>query len=283
MEFSEIRRLAIIGLFSDDALFEQLVLKGGNAISLIYQFGGRASLDLDFSIEKDFGDAQEAEHRISRALERKFGEHGLLLFDGKFTPKPQVTRPAAPWWGGYQFEFKIIEKSKHAKLGGNLDAIRRDSVVVGPKQERRFTIDFSKYEYCAGKVERELDDYSIYVYTPQMIVMEKLRAICQQMTEYTLNTTKRGRARDFYDIQLLVTASKIDLTTLEHITMLRDIFATKEVPIELLRQMAGQHEFHRLDWPAVKDAVAGEIEDFEFYFAFVLKEVAGILEALGIK
>ena len=44
MEFTEIRRLTIIGLFSDDTLFEQLVLKGGNAISLIYGVGGRASL-----------------------------------------------------------------------------------------------------------------------------------------------------------------------------------------------------------------------------------------------
>jgi predicted nucleotidyltransferase component of viral defense system len=283
MEFTEIRRLTIIGLFSDDALFEQLVLKGGNAISLVYEFGGRASLDLDFSIEEDFKDVQDAERRILRALERKFGEHGILLFDGKFAPKPEVTKPEVPWWGGYQFEFKIIEKSKYAKLGGNLDAIRRNSVVVGPRQERRFRVDFSKYEYCAGKVERELDDYTIYVYTPEMIVMEKLRAICQQMPAYTLNVNKRGRARDFYDIHLLVTTSNLDLTTPEHIALLRGIFSIKEVPVELLRQIAGQHESHRQDWAAVKDAVAGQIEEFEFYFEFVLREVRGILESLGVK
>jgi predicted nucleotidyltransferase component of viral defense system len=200
MEFAEIRRLTIIGLFSDDTLFEQLVLKGGNAISLIYEFGGRSSLDLDFSMEKDFVDTEDAERRIFRALERKFGEHGLLLFDGKFGPRPQSARPAVPWWGGYQFEFKLIEKSKYPKLAGDLEAVRRNAVVVGPNQERRFTVDFSKYEYCAGKVERELDDYTIYVYTPEMIVMEKLRAICQQMPEYSLNSNKRARARDFYDI-----------------------------------------------------------------------------------
>ena len=38
-----------------------------------------------------------------------------------------------------------------------------------------FTIDLSKYEYVAGKVEIELDDYAIFVYSPTMIAIEKLR------------------------------------------------------------------------------------------------------------
>jgi len=283
MDFTEIRRLTIVGLFSDDVLYEQLVLKGGNAISLIYRIGGRASLDLDFSMDGDFDDVRDTERRIITALARKFAEHGLLVFDGKLTPKPQVAKPAALWWGGYQFEFKLVEKSKYTKLGGEIEAVRRNSVVVGPRQERRFNIDFSKYEYCAGKVEWELDDYTIYVYTPEMIVIEKLRAICQQMAEYALNATKRPRARDFYDIHLLITASKVDLASPEHIAMLRGMFAKKDVPLKLLRNIAGQHELHRLDWSAVRDSVAGEIRDFDFYFEFVLREVDRILEALGVK
>ncbi len=31
MDFSEIRRLVVIAMFSDDVLFDKLVLKGGNA------------------------------------------------------------------------------------------------------------------------------------------------------------------------------------------------------------------------------------------------------------
>ena len=35
MDFDQIRRLTIVALFSDDELSERLVLKGGNALSLV--------------------------------------------------------------------------------------------------------------------------------------------------------------------------------------------------------------------------------------------------------
>ncbi len=52
VDFDEIRRLTITALFSDDELYEQIVLKGGNAISLVYGYSSRGSLDLDFSISR---------------------------------------------------------------------------------------------------------------------------------------------------------------------------------------------------------------------------------------
>jgi hypothetical protein len=44
-ELALIRKIAIIALFSDDVLLEHLVLKGGNAISMIYGIQGRTSID----------------------------------------------------------------------------------------------------------------------------------------------------------------------------------------------------------------------------------------------
>lgn len=283
MDFSEIRRLTIIGLFSDDRLFEQLVLKGGNAISLVYGFGGRASLDVDFSIENDFADLQDIERRILAALLRKFKERGLVLFDGALIKKPHVPRRGAPRWGGYQFAFKLIEERKYGRFEGTPELMRRNALLVGPGQKRIFTVDFSKFEHCAGKVEKELDDYTIYVYSPEMIVIEKLRAICQQMPAYKLNSTPTARARDFYDIHLVLTASGMIITAPENLALLRVIFAAKEVPVALLRDLAAQNELHRLDWPAVIDTVSGEIHEFEFYFEFVQGVVSRLCEALRIE
>ena len=52
LELTEIRKLTITALCSDDVLFDQLVLKGGNAISLVYGISPRDSLDVDFSLSR---------------------------------------------------------------------------------------------------------------------------------------------------------------------------------------------------------------------------------------
>ncbi|HTF72474.1 MAG TPA: nucleotidyl transferase AbiEii/AbiGii toxin family protein, partial [Edaphobacter sp.] len=55
-----IRKQTILALFSDEYLFERLVLKGGNAIHFAHQLTLRSSLDLDFSRAGDFEDLDEA-------------------------------------------------------------------------------------------------------------------------------------------------------------------------------------------------------------------------------
>ena len=154
---------------------------------------------------------------------------------------------------------------------------------MGPDQQRIFTVDISKHEFCRGKVEKELDNYTIYVYTPEMIVIEKLRAICQQLPGYPLNPVKRGRARDFYDIHLLVTAKGIDLANNENLALLRDTFHAKDVPLDLLGSIGADHEIHRIDWPSVRDSVLPPLGEFDDYLDFVSGEVARILKALRIE
>jgi Nucleotidyl transferase AbiEii toxin, Type IV TA system len=113
--------------------------------------------------------------------------------------------------GGYRVEFKLISKEKAAKLGTDIEALRRNATVLGAAQERIFKIEISKYEYCRGKVEAELDAFTVFVYSPEMIAAEKLRAICQQMPDYPLNPHGHARARDFYDIHTVVTRAPVDI------------------------------------------------------------------------
>ena len=69
----QIKRLVVTAILSDDKLFENLVLKGGNAIDLIHQITTRASVDIDFSMAEDFpGGADELRQRVDRALTRTF-------------------------------------------------------------------------------------------------------------------------------------------------------------------------------------------------------------------
>lgn len=90
MDFNEIRRIAITALFSDDMLLDRLVLKGGNALSLVYELTSRTSLDLDFSMANDFDDFADARERIFRALRDRFDSRGYVVFDERFEVRPKL-------------------------------------------------------------------------------------------------------------------------------------------------------------------------------------------------
>ena len=131
MDFDQIRKLTIVALFSDDELFERLVLKGGNALSLVYRLTARSSFDLDFSMEGDLAELPNAQGRIFRALRDRFDAAGFVLFDEKFEIKPKTLgEHQPPTWGGYQVSFKLIERKRFEELGGKIEDIRRQSPVI---------------------------------------------------------------------------------------------------------------------------------------------------------
>jgi len=41
---------------------------------------------------------------------------------------------------------------------------------VGKKNSTKFTIDISKYEYVDKKADYDFDGYTLYAYTPAMII-----------------------------------------------------------------------------------------------------------------
>lgn len=75
-----------------------------------------------------------------------------MVFDFKFELKPAIPAPGFPdFWGGYLIQFKILEKQKYKNLS-DIEARRRNALVVAPGQTKTFTIDISKYEYCDDKI-----------------------------------------------------------------------------------------------------------------------------------
>ena len=274
-EWTEIRKLTITALFSDEVLFEQLVLKGGNALSLVHGISPRDSLDVDFSLETDFGNLEDVLARMEHCLARQFNGVRLIPIDVRLVPKPLEQREnPEPRWGGYQLEFKLIDETRHRSLGSDRARLRREAFVVGPNQQKIFRVDFSKYEYTIGKVRAEVDNYTIYVYSPAMIAIEKLRALCQQMEDYApTGKNRHPRAQDFFDIFIIITMMGLRLGASENLNLIKMIFAAKEVPISLLGKLAQQRGYHRNDWPSVRATVAEPLEEFDFYFDFVLQEI----------
>ncbi|OGF04777.1 MAG: hypothetical protein A2W00_00615 [Candidatus Eisenbacteria bacterium RBG_16_71_46] len=282
MDFTEIRRRVIIAMFSDDMLLDQLVLKGGNALELVHHVLTRGSLDVDLSIESEFRDLGDVRERIFQALRREFETAGYVVFDESFAVvPPSIAADSTPWWGGYYVEFKLIEKDLADSLAHDREKMRIQAQTFDPQHARKFRVDISKHEYCAGKVSAKLDGRTVYVYTEEMCVVEKLRAICQQMPEYG-RTNRTPRARDFYDVYATVTRRGLDLSLPENLDLFRHIFEAKRVPLALLARIADTRELHLPDWDAVKDTVQGQVFDFDVYFDFVLEELSK-LDALWKK
>jgi hypothetical protein len=249
----------------------------------------RASVDIDFSIEDTFdSNPDEILGRIRKTLEQTFRERGFEVFDFRMEERPRgLTADVADFWGGYGVEFKLATREKFLEHSNDIVALRRNAVQLG--QGSKFLIDISKHEYITGKEAVELDGYRVFVYTPEMIVCEKLRAICQQMPEYARVVKRTGRpgssrARDYLDIYILVTERKVDITSPNNRILLKHIFEAKRVPTKLLQLVATSEvrEFHRLNFAAVQATVkAGmKLEGFDFYADFVERLLKG-LEPFG--
>lgn len=221
-----IKKLAVIAMFSDDDLFDLLVLKGGNAIDLIHNLALRSSKDIDLSIEDEFKEdsLNLIKSKIEISLKKTFNEEGFEVFDITFKEKPpELSQDMKEFWGGYTVEFKVIESTKFDRFKNDVAALRRNSTVTGPKNKKIFSIDISKHEFCTNKQEYDLNGYTIYVYSPEMIVFEKLRAICQQMPEYrqiVKQPSQSARAKDFFDIFIISEKFEIQFATNDNIQLL---------------------------------------------------------------
>lgn len=269
-----IKMLTLRALVSDEELMYGLVLKGGNALELAYQITDRASKDVDFSISGDF--SQEEYERISGKLQglltREFEKHNLVVFDVNFYEKPHQNKVKE--WKGYQLAFKVIDYESYTPE--NSDKNRREAHPIQDNNSTIFTVDISSYEYTEPKRLVDIDGAVFYVYTPEMIVLEKLRALCQSMPEYreiVPSARMKLRARDFYDIWNLFQNFPFDCNSSEIKSMLKSIFDAKKVPLDFLYLIEKYKDVHAQDWITVKDTITAEIEDYDFYFHFVLGKI----------
>lgn len=278
-QLDAIKRAAIVAMFADDELMDILVLKGGNAMDLVHQVNSRASVDLDFSMQGDL-DPSSAQEKLARTLQSTFRLHGFHAFDIKMAVRPgRMPEDLASFWGGYLVEFKLISETRASEVGHDVVTMRREAIMLG--EGSKFTIDISRHEYVEDKESHDLDGYMIYVYSPEMIVCEKLRAICQQMPEYgsIIKRSERAsgtqRARDFIDIEALVNMFGIDLASARAQETIRQMFAAKRVPIDFLFRIQETRDFHALGYEEVRATMKPgiHVHPFDHYFDFVLQEI----------
>jgi predicted nucleotidyltransferase component of viral defense system len=285
-QLKEVRKLTIIALFSDDDLMDTLVLKGGNALEIGYGLNSRASIDVDVSMVQEFEvigieEPGELEDKLDRVLNKAFEPTGYKVFDVKVKVKPKkLSEETGDFWGGYEANFKIIESSKYQQYEGNTVALGAKAIATN-KGKKNVKIDFGRFEYCGSTINKEIDGFEIQIYTPELILFEKIRAICQQMPTYLEGIGKshdfgRPRPRDFYDIYTILESDKIpdlDLKSEENIGHMKKCFDAKRVPLNLVEEIKNTREFHKQEEAKLKDSILNkkEYKGFDFYFDYVLQ------------
>lgn len=277
----QIKQLTIAALVSHDDLFDVLVLKGGNAIEHAGVEPVRRSIDVDFSIDGDLGELGELD--VLRAffetlLVDTFEAAGFHVFDVKLEEQPPnlKTDVLGDFWGGYQLRFKVIDAQTAEGL--TEDKQRRRALALGKAERKEFIVDMSSHEFCEGKQMKRIGDHNVYIYSGQMIVCEKIRAICQQMQEYrtiVMSESARPRARDFFDIHHITTSLDIDFASPAFADTLKRTFEVKRAPLRLLGQIGESREFHRENFESVRQTVLQThvLEEFDYYVDFLVQRL----------
>ena len=275
----EIRNTILKAIYSDSDLKENLVLKGGNALKL-YNITDRSSQDLDFSIKESIRYEKENEgKKLQDLISDAFQQVGFLVVGFEFIEKPKKRKEdLPPFWGGYKISFAIVDTEKYqdkielqdpdkmkelSKYGENLE-----------NNSKKIEIDLSYDEYVADKKSYDLEGTTIYLYSPLMLVYEKIRASCQQLEDYKLVGNKT-RARDLYDIYKILTNPKQAnlreaVLDQDNFYILENIFKAKDVPLELMLKLDSKESDLAEDYKTkvIPQISANEIEDFDYIFFY---------------
>lgn len=270
-------------LMKDDILMYGLVLKGGNALTLAYDVTDRGSIDIDFSIENDFTEEEYVaiNNQIKYLLESELPSVGYFPIDIIFREKPKTGKIKE--WKGYQIEFKLVELNFYNENKDQIDALRRNALKLYENFSPKYTIDISAYEYINKASRKEIDGMLLRVYTPEMLIIEKMRAMCQSMKRYQeiVPTAKeKKRARDLYDIHTIYSSFKEQIEIDSELVL--NIFEAKKVPLDFLKDFELLREPYRLDWDTVIATLHSQLEEsFDYFFDFVsekIKEIIVLLE-----
>ena len=275
----EIRNTTLKAIFSNERLNKNLVLKGGNALKL-YGIVERESQDLDFSIKETIRFTEKEEGKeFQKSISEAFIKKGYFVNDFKFILKPKERHESLPpFWGGYKITFTLLDTSLYqdiiaSQAPENMKELNRYAIPF-EGDGKKIEIDLSYDEYVENKLDYDLDGTKIYLYSPIMIVYEKIRASCQQLDEYPL-TTNKTRARDLYDIYKSLTNSKQmelreQVLSVENFYILENIFRVKEVPFGLMKKLETKKEDLKIDYEekVLPQVSSRNQEDFEFIFDY---------------
>ncbi len=234
----------------------------------------RLSIDADFSVHTDIDNENKFFQELKSSVVARFRKEKLDIIDFEWSRKPGKKRAGFPdWWGGWLCEFKLVS-FKHR--GKGKEAKTRNALIPDGANSSKVTVEISKHEFCGKKRTKTIQGVKIFGYSRELLVLEKIRAICQQHPDYVYRSSK-NRARDFYDIYEL-TANADEGFISKCSSQIENVFLAKEVPLKIMDSL-WKDDFideQRSGFNEVKDTVTGELHDFAVYvehLRFFVKDI----------
>jgi hypothetical protein len=264
MRIEDVIDESILAVFKDRILSRHMVLKGGSALRMLEHDRTRLSIDADFSVRGSIRSSEPFFARMETTLSRAFAPRDYCVMDFRVTPRPKCRKPRMPrWWKGWLCQFKLLAREFTTQP---LEAQRRRALVPEGSNSPVIEIEVSEHEYCGTERKRRIRGVVVHGYTRELLVLEKLRAICQQHPEYQFRSNK-NRARDFYDIHRLC-GGRMGTRFVQRCRKdLPAVFGAKAVPVDLLRAL-WDPEFlvvQQRGFAQVVDDVRGAVREFDVY------------------
>jgi len=274
MKIEEVITQTILAIYSTPSPSKTLFLKGGSAMRLFDNLTSRLSIDADFSVHTDIENESKFFQEFKSSVSARFRKKRFDIIDFEWSRKPEKRRKEFPdWWGGWLCEFKLVSFQHRGK---SIEIKRRNALIPDGANSSKIPVEISKHEYCGKRRTKTIQGIKIFGYPRELLVLEKIRAICQQHPDYAYRSSK-NRTRDFYDIYEL-TANTDEGFISRCSSQIENVFRAKEVPLEILASL-WKDDFideQRPGFNEVKDTVTGEIHDFDVYvehLRFFVKDI----------
>ena len=261
----------IYGLYHDGVFTKDILIKGGQALRIKENIKERLSIDIDASVKGSVSDPDAFFVRFKKSLDRQFEKYNLVVIGFKREKRPKTPHPDAPdFWTGWQVSFKLHENVKLKQS--------KTAIIPDGSASSKIIVDLSEYEYCGDfetmelKIESEKKKVLTYWYSTEMLIVEKIRAVCQQHPDYSLRRKTTSRARDFYDMANLIKKKikdgKISAFRRKCATLVDPIFAAKKVDKEIIKKIFEPKFVAEIGkgWPMVLETIPKrDREEFEVY------------------
>lgn len=272
LRIEEVIWKVLVSIYSNDLLNEKLYLKGGQALRFSEGIDLRLSKDADFSIEDVITEEDSFFEIMETSIYNEFLADDYYIFDFHPTRRPRIMDDGAPdFKKGWAVTFKIVTKDKMTK---SIEEQRREAIIPLGAESSKIPIDISEKEYCGSIETVTVKSIEIKVYSRSLLVLEKMRAVCQSHPDYKHKNPKKSksRARDFFDIEQLYSKSLKEGKQKDLIKEMqkhfRNVFDAKDVDLAILALVTSDKLFvERLSnaWKEVETTVSGKKQSFDYY------------------